>query len=301
MMRGPGGPLLITGGGGFIGSHLVDRLVQDGRQVHLLVRSPSAALSATTHPRTVTVHEHGGTTAQMHAILQAVRPTLVFHLASHFAAEHTTDDVSRLVESNVLFGTQLVDAMVACRVHALVNAATSWQHYRDENYKPVCLYAATKQAFEDVLEYYVDATPLRAVTLTLFDTYGPGDHRPKLFQLLARAVAQGRTLSMSPGEQLLDLVHVNDVVAAFLVAGKRLEQGNVTGHERYAVSSRKVVRLRDVVDLYARLSPAPLSVEWGGRSYRTREVMVPWRGGILLPDWQPKVTLEEGIRNLLGH
>jgi nucleoside-diphosphate-sugar epimerase len=100
---------------------------------------------------------------------------------------------------------------------------------------------------------------------------------------------------MSPGEQLIDLVYVDDVVDAFMLAAERLIQESVEGHECFAVSSGKPIPLKQLVDFYCHVTRRSLSIHWGGRAYRIREVMVPWTTGNPVPGWDPKVTLEEGI------
>jgi nucleoside-diphosphate-sugar epimerase len=231
----------------------------------------------------------------MFAIVASARPDIVFHLASLFLSEHTADQLESLITSNVLFGTQLVEAMMANGVPLLVNTGTSWEHYCNSAYSPVNLYAASKHAFESILQYYVEAKGLQAITLKLFDTYGPDDPRPKLFTLLRRIADEQKTLGMSPGEQMIDLMHVDDVVEAFVLSADRLLCSAVEGHERYAVSSGAPIRLRDLVELFGRVIGRPLPIEWGGRPYREREVMVPWNTGVSVPGWLPTVGLEEGI------
>jgi nucleoside-diphosphate-sugar epimerase len=228
-----------------------------------------------------------------------VRPTVVFHLAARFVAEHRPDDVAGLVLDNVLFSSQLFEAMVRAGCHRLVNTGTAWQHRGGAAGVPVTLYAATKQAAEDVLRYYTDASPLRAVTLKLHDTYGPDDPRVKLFTLLARTAAAGTPLPMSPGEQLLELVHVDDVVAAFLVAAERLARADAPAHECFAVAAARRYSLREVVRLYGEITGRRADVVWGGRPYREREVMVPWEGPVL-PGWEARIALPDGLRTMGG-
>jgi len=103
---------------------------------------------------------------------------------------------------------------------------------------------------------------------------------------------------MSPGDQLMDLVHVDDVVRAFIVAAERLLDGKVKKHDIYAVSSGAPLRLRDVVELYQQATGGQVLVVWGERPYRRREVMVPWSKGKRLPGWSPNIGLREGFRDL---
>jgi nucleoside-diphosphate-sugar epimerase len=134
----------------------------------------------------ITVHEFDGASSTMDEIVKRSNPDVVFHLASLFLSQHRPENVEPLIQSNLLFSTQLVEAMVNNGCKLLVNTGTSWQHFEDAHYSPVNLYAATKQAFEVILDYYVEAKGLALISLALFDTYGPGDPRPKLFSLLRK-------------------------------------------------------------------------------------------------------------------
>ncbi|MGD9058437.1 MAG: NAD(P)-dependent oxidoreductase [Desulfobacterales bacterium] len=288
--------ILVTGATGFVGSNLCRRLVRDGSEVHAITRPQSDVAQIEDVKNNLTIHVHDGSTAGMLKIIKTCRPKIVYHLASLFLAQHESEDIEALIKSNITFGVQLVEAMTIRRIPFLINTGTAWQHYRNEKYNPVCLYAATKQAFEILLKFYTETSPLRVITLKLFDTYGPFDPRAKLFSFLNQCKKQKQPISMSPGEQRLDLVHIDDVVEAFLIAAHRLEAGEVKSHEAYAVSSKKAVRLREIVELYERLSGIKLNIRWGGRPYRPREVMVPWNSGKRLPEWSPKIELEEGIQ-----
>ena len=289
---------LVTGATGFVGSHLVKRLINDGWNVNIIARPNSSLNIISDIIEKLTIHRYDGTTDRMLDILSEAKPKIVFHLASLFIAEHQPKNIEQLIKSNILFATQLVEAMVRNGVYSLVNTGTSWQHYNNEDYNPVCLYAATKQAFEDILRFYVEATPLRVITLKLFDTYGPNDPRPKLFNLLKKVAEEQKPLAMSQGEQLIDIVYIDDVIDAFMIAAERLLNGKVENYEDYAVSSGKPIKLRELVETYEKAIGKKLPIEWGGRPYRSREVMVPWNKGRLLPGWSIKMGLEEGIKNL---
>lgn len=286
---------LVTGATGFVGSHLTRRLVREGWQVHILSRKCSSLPDAPEFSQVIN-HVHDGSTEDMVACVAKAKPDVVFHLASLFLSQHITKDVEPLIQSNVLIGNQLLEAMNVNRVSRIINTGTSWQHYNNKDYSPVCLYAATKQAFESILEYYVQACGIKAITLDLFDTYGPDDPRPKLFYLLNKAAATGEPLDMSAGEQLVDLLHIDDVIDAYVIAARRLLEGAVSQHERYAVSSGHPLPLKELVQLYAEVTKQTIAVNWGARPYRFREVMVPWNKGRGLPKWKQEISLIDGIR-----
>lgn len=294
------GVALVTGATGFVGSNLVIRLVREGWQVHIVTR-PDSRMPAAPEFSQVTAHIHDGSTAGMVGLLADVRPAVVFHLASLFLSGHAAKDIAPLIQSNVLFATQLAEAMDANGVRCLINTGTSWQHFDNREYSPVNLYAATKQAFEAILQYYVEAKSLKAITLKLFDTYGPNDPRPKLLHLLEKTARGGEPLAMSPGEQLIDLVHIDDVIDAYLMAAREVRQAAYVGHRGYAVTSGHPVRLRDLVQLYGDVTGSPVPIQWGGRPYREREVMTTWDKGPVLPGWKPQISLAEGFSRLAAH
>lgn len=289
---------LVTGATGFVGSHLVARLLADGWEVHALVRGQSALDRLGPDARRVQVHRGDDGIDAVRAAMRHARLDVVFHLASLFLSDHEPLDVAHLVESNITFGSLLLEAMSRENVRCLVNAGTSWQHYEGRDYSPVNLYAATKQAFEAILQYYVEATPIRAVTLELSDTYGPGDPRRKIINLLVEAARSGRELVASPGEQEIDLVHVDDVVDAFITGAGKLLSGRVDAHERYSVSSRSAISLRALAVELERALGRKVPVAWGGRPYRAREVMKPIAFAGALPGWQARIPLSLGLKAL---
>ena len=289
---------LVTGGTGFIGSNLIKKLISTGWIVHAIVRQKSDLKALAICVDKITLHEHDGSTESLVKIFAASKPDVVFHLASLFLSGHTPKDVAQLIQSNVLFSTQLVEAMNENGVKNLVNTGTSWQHYENKDYSPVNLYAATKQAFEAILQYYVEAKSFKAITLKLFDTYGPDDTRTKLFHLLEQVAKSQEPLAMSPGEQLIDLVHVDDVIEAYLIAAERLLCGLVSSHECYTVSTGSPVSLKDLVRIYEEVTKIKIRIQWGGRPYRTREVMMPWLLNQSLHGWQPKISLHVGMQNM---
>ncbi len=289
---------LVTGGTGFTGSHLIKRLVNDGWLVHVVVRTSADLGILSTVINEIKTYRHDGSTAALIKIIAISNPDIVFHLAALVITQHTSEDIAPLLQSNLIFSTQLLEAMVVNGVSRIINTGTFWQHYENREYSPTCLYAATKQAFESILQYYVEAKSLNAITLILFDSYGPSDSRPKLFSLLHEASKSDKVLAMSPGEQEIDLVHIFDLVEAFVMASTHLLEVDMVGHRHYKVSSGNLMKLKDVVSIYEMIVNIKLPIQWGGRPYRDREVMSPYLQGDSLPGWSPKISLVDGIKTL---
>ena len=284
---------LVTGVTGFIGRHLVRHLHAAGWQVHALVRGTMGLpqeLSGT--------HVYSGETEEVLQAVKESRPDVTFHLASLFLASHGPHQLQDLVSANVLLGTQLLEALAEQPGAKFVNTGTSWQYFHSDTYRPTNLYAATKQAFQDILAYFVDARQLNAVTLSLFDSYGAGDTRKKLVSLLLDAAESGAALGMSGGKQIIDLVHVDDMCRGFLRAADLLCEAKQPASTVYALCGERRRTLQEIAAVVAKVSGRELHIEWGARPYREREVMQLWDGP-KLPGWSAQITLEEGITELL--
>jgi nucleoside-diphosphate-sugar epimerase len=288
--------ILVTGATGFVGSHTVRGLVDAGNAVGAVIRQNSTTDLLDSRAQRLV---HDGTTDGLYRCVHDFAPEAAVHLASRFVAEHQSSDIDALIEANLRFGCQLLEALARRAVTRLVNISSAWEHYHTEDYRPVSLYAATKRAFQDLCVFYADAHQMRIVTLKLSDTYGPHDRRPKLISLLGKLAKTGERLNLSPGEQAINFSHVDDVVEAIRVALALTAELQPGETRSYSVQGSEQMTLREFVDLFERVSGRSLSVGWGERPCRKREVMRPWVGKTL-PGWSPRIGLEEGLRRVLA-
>jgi len=289
--------ILVTGASGFIGSALCRSLAAGGAHtvVPLLRKDSRGEVPAGVAEPIV----YSGDIARLTDELSGRGVDGIVHLASLFLAQHTPADIAPLIESNLLLGTHLIEAAAGSGAAWFINTSSFWQHYGNRGYSPVALYAATKQAYEDILQYYRETAPVRIVTLELFDTYGPGDTRPKLFRLLKNLVGREDCLAMSPGEQLMNLLYIDDVVDAYRLLIDRLGEG-ASLESKYCASAADLPTLRDVVALFSMIVGQELKIEWGGRPYRDREFMNPAPVYPPVPGWQQRYSLAEGMAMMIA-
>ncbi|MFZ7131949.1 MAG: NAD-dependent epimerase/dehydratase family protein [Eubacteriales bacterium] len=291
---------IVTGATGFVGSNLCKYLIDNNWEVSIISRPSSDYTNINCVLNKVQLFEYDGNIEKLISFFKEKEADVVFHLASLFIAEHESNQINELVDSNIKFGLHILEAMKESSTKQLINTGTSWQHYHTNEYNPVDLYAATKQAFESLIQYYTEAENIRCITLKLFDTYGESDTRPKLINLLHKFADENKELNMSPGEQVLDLVHVDDVVRAFVKACEYLVEHG-TKYEEFGVGSRTPIQLKDLIDKFELVTGKNLNIIWGGRSYRKREVMKLWDAYESLPGWNIEINLEEGLQKYNGN
>jgi nucleoside-diphosphate-sugar epimerase len=281
--------ILVTGATGFIGKNLIN-VLKDKHEIHVLGR-PSSDISEFEH-----VFCFDDNISALHTYLEQHQIEGIVHLASLFLSSHKDADIRNLIESNIYFGTALLEASQNTNVKWFLNTGTFWQHYiaNSQEYNPVNLYAATKQAFIDMAKYYTETSAIKFVTLKICDTFGPNDARPKIFSLWNKIAQTGETLAMSPGEQYIDIIYIDDVIEGFRLLIDLLNSDNRLEPD-YALYAERRYTLKDLANLYQGVTGKKLNIQWGARSYRAREVMIPWNVGNRLPGWKAKTSVEEGI------
>ncbi len=284
--------ILITGATGFIGKNLIDQLILK-HKLFVIVKETSE----------LHFHESLETFLFVENIpelsnwIKKNKIDGVIHLASLFIAQHKAEDIKPLIDSNVYFGTALLEALQGCSIKWFLNTGTIWQNRIHDSleYNPVNLYASTKQAFISIAEYYAQLDSYQFVTLKLCDTYGKNDTRKKVFNLFKQVSNSGEPLNMSPGEQVMDIVYIDDVINGFTTLISLLDQKQVYEKE-YVLSSGKRYSLKQLAEIFSEVCGKPLFLKWGELPYRKNEVMIPWTKGVTVPSWSPKVDLYTGIK-----
>jgi len=289
--------IFITGATGFIGKHLVKQLVANGNEVTVnLYGDEDSPFDAQVHTYSL---EKVSITDDIH-YLQKNAFDGIIHLASLYLTVHKPDEAVKLINSNVQFSTYILECAAQAGVKWFLNTGTFWQNYENKAYSPVNLYAASKQAFESIAQYYTETNQIKFATLRLSDTFGPNDTRPKVFNLWKRIAETGETLDMSAGEQVIDISYISDIVAAFALLATHLHSNHseVNNGAVFAVKAEKRYTLKQLASIYEQATDTKLHINWGARPYREREVMMPWVDGVVVPGWKPKVGIEEGIKEI---
>ncbi|RAU23558.1 hypothetical protein CU669_00170 [Paramagnetospirillum kuznetsovii] len=281
--------VLVTGGTGYIGYCLVRRLGELFQDVHVLTRGGDAErLNAL--PRRPTLHRAPADGGKLAALVTSIAPGQVFHLAAPpgRAGPAMIDDYLR-------YSLYLMEGAAAVSGLRFVNVGTWWQIGDDGRYKPTNLYAAAKQAVHDLLVHYA-SQGMSACTCAPFDVYGPGDWRGRFVSALCRAFET--KMPATEGIQLVNLIHVDDVVNGLLAAAAAEEEGCPL----YTLGSGEpMVSLRQVAERVAALAGRPPLVDWGSVGYGPGQVFRPCPADRPPPGWTPAISLDDGLLDVLAH
>lgn len=289
---------IITGATGFIGSHVLKYLLSKGWDIHIIADPRFGYDNIKDVLSQIDVFEYSGDVNSLCDYFKKVNAEVVFHLAAAVITNYKPEQVPILVQSNIQFGTEVLEAMKASTTRLFVGTGSYWQNYNSDGYNPVDLYAATKEAFEQIIQYYVDAHHFRTVTLKLFDVYGEDDVRPKIWNILREIAGTDRSLDVSPGEQMLDLVHVSDVCTAYQCAYEYLKTVDYPSREVFGVYTGERMTLKEAIQAFEHYSAQTIKVNFGGKKYKEREVMNPISILPKVPGWKPEIGPRRGLKKL---
>jgi UDP-glucose 4-epimerase len=299
---------LVTGGAGFIGSHLSERLLEQGAQVR--------AIDAFTdfYPRPLKERnlenlrgrdgyefvEGDLRDVDLNAVLDGV--THVFHLAAQAGVRRSWGKEFQVYTGLNVDATQrLLEACVDHPIERLVYASSS-SVYGDEVAipmtetalpQPVSPYGVTKLAAEQLCHLYQVNYGLPAVSLRYFTVYGPRQRPDMGFNRFFRAILEGRPLvQFGDGLQTRDFTFVADAVTATAAAAVRGVPGRV-----YNIGGGSRVSLREVFDLIARVTGRQVTIDHQGpQKGDMRDTYADTTRARQDLAFAPSVTLEEGLR-----
>ena len=289
--------IVLTGCTGFVGKNLIESLLNENYDLYAIVRPTS---NKRTIKQEVNTFVYDQNIEELVNYFKNNQFDGVIHLASLFLSSHIPNDIVNLINSNIRFGTEILEACKQSRVNWFINTGTFWQNYQNQNYNPVNLYAATKEAFENIAKYYTETSDLIFTTLKLNDTFGPGDERKKILNLWEAIATSGEMLEMSPGDQVLDICYIKDVIKAYNIMIQHLSSKNSYNfnNKSYVVSSEEKVTLKKFSEIFEEITETKLNIKWGAKPYREREVMFPFDKGEIVPGWKQEYSLQRALSEM---
>lgn len=290
--------IFVTGASGFVGTHLVRRLADEGADVHVLARHGRTALDAR-----VTVHQGDLLdSGSLRIALAAARPSVVFHLAA-YGARPDEGDRQLMTETNVGGSVNLWNGIPdvvtkfvmtgTCREYAPADGPV------DESYPcgPARAYPATKHAASTLLAALASEDGRPFVLLRLFGPYGPGDETDRIIPFTIRRLLAGEGVPITGGEQRYDFAYIDDHVNALLLAA-RLDSTRLVSV--FNIGGGESRSLRAVLEDVARaVGPdARARLEFGAVPYRpgdTHALCADISAARSVLGYEPAVSLEEGL------
>ncbi len=299
--------ILVTGGAGFIGSNIVDRLVELGHKVVIVDDLSTGHLRNLN--RAATFYHTSITSPGVEEVLQREEPEIVIHHAAQVNVRESVKDPAKDAETNILGSVRLIENARLQGVEKFIYASSGGAVYGDPQYlpcdeehpvRPISPYGLSKHVTEQYLELYRRLYQMDYTILRYGNVYGPRQD-PKgeagVVAIFIQAMLEGKQPSIfGTGEQERDFVYVGDVVEANVLA---LEKGS---GRVYNIGTGVGTSVNRIFDLLKGILKFP----W-------RPVYHPAKPGEVFKihldisraknelGWQPKTSLEEGLEMTVEH
>jgi nucleoside-diphosphate-sugar epimerase len=294
---------LVTGASGFIGAHLVARLLSEGSRVTVLARSSSVLPEEWRDRVRVIACDDFSESNLRHLLNTPVEA--IFHLAA-YGVRPTHRDIGEMLRINVEFPAALVRLCIEWRARMVM--AGTFSEYRSPSSQDLLLedspleqgklYGSSKAAGGLMASAVANSSGIGFRLLRLFKVYGSGEAPHRLLPALVSGLAKRERVAISSGTQVLDFVYIDDVVEAMLRADAHCrERGGIA---TWNVATGRAHSVREFAEQVAAAINADASL-LGFGAIAMRKDDEPWLVGS--PDllrselgWQPTIGLDEGVR-----
>ncbi len=296
------GPILVLGGGGFVGANLVQRLLRTRSDVIAVVRRlPAWRLTGLDNKNLIEVDLTSQ--AEMRQMVDVVRPRTLFDCTAYgaYSFETNAELIYRTNFNSLVALIELLDKNV---LSAFVHAGSSSEYGSNSAgpdeaapLLPNSHYAVSKAAASQFISYAGKVLGLPIVNLRLYSVYGPLEDASRLIPNLVKHGIDGRYPPFVSPETSRDFVYVGDICEAFLIAAARMTP-DLYG-ESFNIGSGVRTRIRDLATTAGEVFHIQTQAEFGSMPGRGWDVddwyAAPARAANLL-GWAPATSLADGLR-----
>ena len=201
--------ILLTGSTGFIGSQLLKNFTLNNK-VYVIIRKKNYN-SKNKNIINIPFKDFD----KLNKDLKKIKVDTVIHCATHYVKNHQYNDLKKLSESNILLGNIILENLQKMNVKKFINFSTVWTHYDGKEGNFFNLYSVYKQYFNNIINYYSKSLKkIKFFNLVISDTFGKGDKRKKLINILKKNYKKNKSTSIISKNLSMNLLNVSDIVLA---------------------------------------------------------------------------------------
>lgn len=296
--------VLVTGGAGFIGSHLVDRLISDGFEVAVL-DNLSTGSTEYLNEQALFIKADVADEEAVVRLFNEFRPDYVFHLAAHADVVNSVSHPQFDATVNILGTINVLKAAIEIEAKKFVFTSSAAVYgiprtsvvSEDSPTVPVSPYGTSKLSAEQYVRVLADSSSGTGfVILRLANVYGPRQGtlaEAGVISIFIKRILQGKEITVyGDGRARRDFIYVSEVVDALL---KSIEKGDGV----YNISTGKAVSIGDVLEAIEKHTGPAKKIMKPLRPGEIEAIALDNRRAMTVLDWRPVVSLEQGIKQTI--
>jgi len=291
--------VLVTGGTGYIGSDLVNKLMSNSNmEIALVVRDLQ---SATKMFGNRVVYIAYTDLVEFTDRVTKFSPEIVVHLAAYSTSSDEPKDITKLIESNIIFTSNLLIALSNCNLKLFINTGSFSEYHNDNNQiSPTYFYSATKTSARYIIEYYAKKNAFKFINAILFTVYGKKNSSKKIIDYVIDSLDSKVAVQMSDGQQILDFIHIDDVVNFYynlIVDFENIQASRID----YDVGTGKCLSIRELVKTLEVLTDKKANISWGANKSRKLDTIKACADISMLDElkYKANISLDEGLRRYM--
>ena len=283
--------ILITGATGFLGSHLLPMLLDNGHTVIILKRTFSdlrMIKSYLSHIKCYDIDKDA-----LDIVFNNENIDVIIYLATNYG-KNPHRNITEILESNINLPSKLLNIGIENGIQGFINTDT------DTNLE-YSLYSATKKAFGDIAKFFAANYDLKIVNLKLETLYGQNDHNNHFIPLVIERTLNNKNIKTTKGDQKRDFVFVEDVAHAYIATLKNFLNFKKP-YTEINIGSGKIISLKKIVATVEILAGKKTKIDWGAIPYSKNEIFdktTDIKAAKKLLDWIPQTSLEKGLKNTI--
>jgi UDP-glucose 4-epimerase len=296
--------IMLTGATGFIGSHLLESLLENKYSVIILKRSSSDTWRINHLMNSVNFYDLDK--QPLSQIFEENTIDIIVHLAAFYRKNNNVNDIADMVHSNITFPTELLEYGINHGIKGFINTGTCFEY--NSFRQPMCenttespfnFYAKTKLAFECILKTHSEQCDIN--TFRLFFPFGERDNHKLVPMIIQKALAN-ETIDLSEGLQKIDLIYVKDIVSVYIKAIDRiLKKKNHAEYHTFNIGFGYPLSIRDILSIIEEVLKKRINVNWGAISNDAPIIYANIEKARIFFNWYPLYTPKEGIINTISY
>ena len=284
--------ILITGSTGFIGSHIVNLLLEKNIYIYDILREKNKnskyikKLKKNKNYFPIFYKKF----KELEEKLKKIKINTVINCATYYSTKNDIKTIENLIQTNIIFCSVILETLKK-KIKKFINFGSMMEYSSGNYFSPKNFYAITKFSFQKIEEFYKKYNPkIKFYDLKLYETYGDNDKREKIIPTIIQKYLQNKNIKIISKNLIMNFVHIESLMLAIeMIISNKVQEGE------YCIKNKKFTKIQKVIDSLNNKLKKKIKVK-----YLTSEKFSNNKKKLKnLPYWSDKKNIENFLLNKL--